>query len=326
MPLLSETTQTKLPGDINVSKDLDRNDLGQQWFEDGAALADKTGRTRREFLRNTSAIGLLSGFALAAQPVQAQSVISTDFEGIEGKEVRISEGGVDLFAYVATPKQFTIKLPVIIVASEIFGVHEHIADVARRFAKLGYMAIAPEFFTRAGDPSSLGTVAEIISQIISKTPDAQVMGDIKASLAWAAKNGADLERVGVTGFCWGGRITWLACAQIPEIKAGVAWYGRLVGEKSDSFPLHPVELAAQLKAPVLGLYAGQDTGIALDTVQQMEKALADAKSNPAAAASRFIIYPDAPHAFHADYRPSYREKEAKDAWDKCLAWFKQHSV
>lgn len=309
-----------------MAKDLDRIEQGQQWFEDGAALADKSSQTRREFLRNTSAIGLLSGFALAVQPVNAQSVISTGFDGIEGGEVKISENGVELFAYVAKPKQITTKLPVIIVLSEIFGVHEHIADVARRFARLGYMAIAPELFTRAGDPSSLGTVAEIISQIVSKTSDAQVMGDIKASLGWAGKNGADLGRVGITGFCWGGRITWLACAQIPEIKAGVAWYGRLVGDKSDSFPVHPVDIAAQLKAPVLGLYGGQDTGIPLDTIKQMEAALADAKSNPAAAASRFVVYPDAPHAFHADYRPSYREKDAKDAWDKCLAWFKQHGV
>lgn len=309
-----------------MSNDLDRSEQSQQWFEDGAALADKSGQTRREFLRNTSAIGLLSGFALAVQPVHAQNIINTSFDGIDGGEVSISENGVELFAYVAKPKQATTRLPVIIVLSEIFGVHEHIADVARRFAKLGYMAIAPEFFTRAGDPSSLGTVAEIISQIISKTPDAQVMNDIKASLVWAGKNGADLGRVGITGFCWGGRITWLACAQIPEIKAGVAWYGRLVGDKSENFPVHPVDLAAQLKAPVLGLYGGQDTGIPLDTVKQMEKALADAKSNPAAAASRFVVYPDAPHAFHADYRPSYREKEAKDAWDKCLAWFKQHGI
>lgn len=302
------------------------HDNGQQWYEDGIALESSKVTSRREFLRNTSAAGLLGGFALAVQPVQAQSVISTNFDGIQAREVSISENGVELYAYVSQPENVTGKLPVIIVASEIFGVHEHIADITRRFAKLGYMAIAPEFFTRAGDPSSLGTVADIIKQIISKTPDAQVMKDIQASLTWASKNGADLGRAGITGFCWGGRITWLACAQIPELKAGVAWYGRLVGDKSENFPLHPVELAKDLKAPVLGLYGGQDTGIPLTTVDQMKAALAEAKNNPAAAQSRFVVFPDAPHAFHADYRPSYREQAAKEGWKQCLAWFKQHGV
>jgi len=211
------------------------------------------------------------------------------------------------------------------VVSEIFGVHEYIADTTRRFAKLGYLAIAPEFFTRAGDPNTFGTIAEIQSNIVAKTPDTQVLGDLKAAIAWAGKNGGDLKKVGVTGFCWGGRITWLS-ATLPEVKAGVAWYGRLVGDKTANNPRQPVEIAADLKAPVLGLYGSADTGIPLDTVEQMKAALAKASSNPAAKASKFEIYPDAPHAFHADYRNTYREGPAKDGWAKCLAWFKQYGV
>jgi carboxymethylenebutenolidase len=211
-------------------------------------------------------------------------------------------------------------------ASKAFYNGEYIADIARRFAKQGYLAIAPEFFTRAGDPSSLGTMAEIMAQIVSKTPDKQVMGDISMALKWAGQKGGDLERVGMTGFCWGGRITWLACANLPQIRAGVAWYGRLVGDKSENFPAHPVDLATQLKAPVLGLYGGQDTGIGLDTVDQMKRALAAAKDNKAASASGFEIYPEAPHAFHADYRATYQAGPAKDGWEKCLQWFKTHGV
>jgi carboxymethylenebutenolidase len=191
---------------------------------------------------------------------------------------------------------------------------------------LGYLAIAPEFFVRAGDPNTYGTVAEIFSNIVSKTPDAQVLGDIRAAIAWAGTNGGDVKRVGVTGFCWGGRITWLS-ATMPEVRAGVAWYGRLVGEKTAGNPLHPVDIAADLKAPVLGLYGSADTGIPLESVDKMRQALAAAGSkNLAAKASRFEIYLDAPHAFHADYRETYRAGPAADAWVKCLDWFKRNGV
>lgn len=299
--------------------------MNKDQLSDALALNTPVARTRRDFLRTSAAAGGLLGFAAAAQPVAAQ-VIATDFTGITGEEKTIKVGNEEVFAYVAKPQTPKDKLPVVIVVSEIFGVHEHIADVARRFAKVGYMAIAPEFFTRAGDPAALGTVADIMSQIVSKTPDKQVMSDIAGVLAWAGQNGADLGRVGITGFCWGGRITWLACANLPQIKAGVAWYGRLVGDKSENFPAHPVDLAQSLKAPVLGLYGGKDTGIPLDTVERMKQALVDAKGNQAAAASRFVIYPDAPHAFHADYRATYQAGPAKDGWDQCLKWFKQHGV
>jgi carboxymethylenebutenolidase len=294
-------------------------------IKDIDALTGNPRRTRREFLRNTSVAGIGLGFASVAQPTFAQ-LIQTNFEGIQAGEETIVDGDQELYAYVAKPTKVVGKLPIIVVASEIFGVHEHIADIARRFAKLGYMAIAPEFFTRAGDPTALGTMAEIMSQIVSKTPDKQVMADISVALKWAGSQNGDLNRVGITGFCWGGRITWLACANLPQIRAGVAWYGRLVGEKSENFPAHPVDLAAQLKAPVLGLYGGKDTGISLETVEQMKKALAAAGDNKAAAASRFEIYPDAPHAFHADYRATYQAGPAKDGWEKCVSWFKAQGV
>lgn len=299
--------------------------MSTDYLKDIDALNGNSRRTRREFLRNTTAVGFGLGFASVAQPTFAQ-VIQTDFTGIQAGEETIVDGATELFAYVAKPANSQAKLPVVIIASEIFGVHEHIADIARRFAKLGYMAIAPEFFTRAGDPTALGTMAEIMSQIVAKTPDRQVMADIGVALKWASSHQGDLSRVGITGFCWGGRITWLACATLPQIRAGVAWYGRLVGEKSENFPAHPVDLAAQLKAPVLGLYGGKDTGISLETVEQMKKALAAAPDNKAAAASRFEIYPEAPHAFHADYRATYQAGPAKDGWEKCLQWFKQNGV
>ena len=287
---------------------------------------------RRDFMKTSlrastatvtaSALGL--GFVAASEPVLAQA-IKTDFAGIKAGEQDIPVGSFNMPSYISRPEKASGPLPVVIVVSEIFGVHEYIADTTRRFAKLGYLAIAPEFFTRAGDPNSFGTVAEIQSNIVAKTPDPQVLGDLKAAIAWAGKNGGDLKKVGVTGFCWGGRITWLA-ATMPEVKAGVAWYGRLVGDKTANNPKQPVEIAADLKAPVLGLYGSADTGIPLETVDQMKAALAKASSNPAAKASKFEIYPEAPHAFHADYRATYREGPAKDAWAKCLAWFKQYGV
>ncbi len=269
--------------------------------------------------------GLGVGFVAAAQPVIA-AAIQTDFTGIEASEQTITVAGAKVPLYVARPTKSSAPLPIIIVASEIFGVHEHIADVVRRFAKLGYLAIAPEFFARAGDPNTFGTVAEIMSNIVAKTPDAEVLADIKGAIVWARTHGGDVKRVGVTGFCWGGRITWLA-ATLPEVRAGVAWYGRFVGVPTPHSPRNPVDIAAELKAPVLGLYGGVDTGIPLDTVEKMRAALTAASAtNAAAKASRIEVYPDTPHAFHADYRESYRAGPAKDGWDKCLAWFKQNGV
>ena len=298
-----------------MSNDHMQNDLGRRDFMKTSLKASTATVT-------AGALGI--GFVAASEPVLAQA-IKTDFTGIKAGEQDIPVGSFNMPAYISRPDKASGSLPIIIVVSEIFGVHEYIADTTRRFAKLGYLAIAPEFFTRAGDPNTFGTIAEIQSNIVAKTPDAQVLADLKAAIAWAGKNGGDLKKVGVTGFCWGGRITWLS-ATLPEVKAGVAWYGRLVGDKTANNPRQPVEIAADLKAPVLGLYGSADTGIPLDTVEQMKVALAKASSNPAAKASKFEIYPDAPHAFHADYRNTYREGPAKDGWAKCLAWFKQYGV
>ena len=283
--------------------------------------------SRRNFIK-TSALGTAAigvGFVAASEPVMA-AAIETDFKGLKAGEQMIPVGSFQLPAYVSRPEKAKGSLPVIIVVSEIFGVHEYIADVTRRFAKLGYLAIAPEFFTRAGDPNTYGTVADIFTNIVAKTPDAQVLNDLQAALVWAGKNGGDLKRVGVTGFCWGGRITWLS-ATLPQVRAGVAWYGRLIGEKTEGNPRHPVDIAMDLKAPVLGLYGGVDTGSSLESIDQMRAALAQAApKNLAAKACQFEVYPDAPHAFHADYRATYREGPAKDGWEKCLAWFKKNGV
>ena len=201
--------------------------------------------------------------------------------------------------------------------------HEYIADTCRRFAKAGYLAIAPELYARQGDPAMYGEVAKLMAEVVSKVPDAQVMADLDGAVQWAGAHGGDAARIGITGFCWGGRITWLYAAHGP-VKAGVAWYGRLVGQASNLTPKHPVYLAPILKAPVLGLYGEKDTGIPLDTIDKMKTALG--QGTAAAKASQFVVYPDAPHAFHADYRASYRKEAAEDGWKRALAWFKAHGV
>ena len=274
---------------------------------------------RRAFVR--SAVG--TGFAAAVLPVMAQTVIKTDSAGLLVGEVTINVGGFKMPAYRAAPAGRT-GLPVVLVISEIFGVHEHIADVARRLAKAGYFAVAPELFVRQGDAGSYGEVAKLVAEVVSQVPDAQVMGDLDATLAWARAEGADPSRTGITGFCWGGRITWLYTAHNPQIRAGVAWYGRLVGAPNPLMPKNPVDVAGALNGPVLGLHGGQDTGIPQDTVDTMKAALASGSA--AARKSEFVVYPDAPHAFHADYRPSYRRQAADDGWARCLAWFKAHGV
>nr|MCU0925125.1 dienelactone hydrolase family protein [Hydrogenophaga sp.] len=251
------------------------------------------------------------------------TAINTPATGLTAGDVMIDVNGFKMPAYRAAPTGKT-GLPVVLVLSEIFGVHEYIADTARRFAQAGYMAIAPELFVRQGDAQSYGEMAKLIAEVISKVPDAQVMADLDATVQWAAANGGDTNKLGVTGFCWGGRQTWLYAAHNPKVKAGVAWYGRLVGATSELNPRHPVDVAARLHGPVLGLYGGADTGIPLDTVDKMKAALA--AGNAAAKASTFVVYPDAPHAFHADYRPSFRKEPAEDGWKRATAWFKQHGV
>lgn len=272
--------------------------------------------SRRDFVRTS--VG--SGFAAAVLPVAAQTMVKTDTTGLIAGEVTIPVGDFKMPAYRAAPANKR-NAPVILVVSEIFGVHEHIADVARRFAKLGYFAVAPEMFVRHGDAQSYGEISKLIAEVVSKASDAQVIGDLDATVAWAQTQGANTQRLGITGFCWGGRITWLYAAHNPRLKAAVAWYGRLAGQATELQPKYPLDLAGELKAPVLGLYGGQDQGIPLEDVEKMRTALAAAKQP-----SEIVVFADAPHGFHADYRPSYRATEAKDAWDRCLAWFRGNGV
>ncbi len=280
------------------------------------SLVPAAASDRRAFLVTT----LGAGFALAVQPVMAQTAINTDTQGLRAGEIKVPVADGAMVAYRAQPDQGA-NIPVVLVVSEIFGVHEHIADVCRRLAKRGFMAIAPELFARQGDPRKLANVQDILSQVVNKVPDAQVLRDLDACVGWAKAHGGDTARLGITGFCWGGRITWLYAAHNPQVKAGVAWYGRLVGQASELTPKHPSDLAAALKVPVLGLYGGADQGIPLDTVWAMQE-----KLKAAGGQSTIHIYDDAPHAFHADYRPSYRKAAAEDGWQRLLAWFKQHGL
>lgn len=270
---------------------------------------------RRSFL--VTSLG--AGFALAVQPVMAQTVIKTDEVGLLAGEIRVPVKDGEMVAYRAQPKTGS-KAPVVLLVSEIFGAHEYIKDTCRRLAKEGYCAIGPELFARQGDPGKYSSIPDILANITNKTPDAQVMSDLDATVAWAAGQGADVNRLAITGFCWGGRITWLYCAYNPQVKAGVAWYGRLVGAASEMTPRYPVDLAASLMAPVLGLYGGLDTGIPLESIKAMEAALKTGSAS--AQLSQIHVYDNAPHAFHADYRPSYRKEEAEDGWKRMLAWFK----
>ena len=262
---------------------------------------------------------LATGFAAAVQPVAAQTQVATDVAGLDAREVKIRVGDGEMAAYVAAPAGGT-NLPTVLVVQEIFGVHEHIKDVARRFAKAGYLAVAPELDPRQGDVSKLSNIDEI-RPIVARVPDAQVMADLDAAADWAAKNGGDPGKLAVTGFCWGGRIVWLYAAHNPKLKAGVAWYGRVEGNAAELQPTNPIDLVADIRAPVLGLYGGADAGIPNDGVDRMRAAL-KAAGKP----SQIHTYPDMPHGFHADYRPSYRKEAAEDGWRRALAWFKQHGV
>ena len=283
------------------------------------AKKDDSHPTRRTAIAATAGVG----FAAAVMPVTGQTLVQTSAEGLQAGKVQIEVNGFAVPAYRAMPKGVT-NAPVVLVVPEIFGLHEHIADVTRRLAHLGYMAIAPDLMARQGDASSYADMGKLMAEVVSKVPDAQVMADLDATVAWAGRNGGDTQRLAVTGFCWGGRITWLYTAHQPLVKAGVAWYGRLVGQRTELTPLHPVDVAEKLHAPVLGLYGGADTGIGLDTVDAMKGALA---TGPATAkASHFVVYPDTPHAFHADYRPSYRKEAAQDGWTRLTQWLRQHGV
>lgn len=279
----------------------------------------EAGATRRRALK--AALGV--GYAATALPIMAQTAIKTPADGLTAGEISFEVNGFKVPAYRAAPAGKT-HLPVVLVIHEIFGVHEYIADTCRRFAKAGYLAIAPELYARQGDPDSYAEMARLLAEVVSKVPDAQVMADLDGAVKWAAANGGDTARLGVTGFCWGGRQTWLYTAHNQGVKAGVAWYGRIVGANNELTPQNPIDIATRLNGPVLGLYGGADTGIPVDTLARMENALAG--GNQASKASQFVVYPDTPHAFHADYRASYRKEAAEDGWKRALAWFKQHGV
>jgi carboxymethylenebutenolidase len=260
-------------------------------------------------------------FTAATGPLAESTVIHTDGEGIDEGMISIAAGdGAALPAYRAAPRGVGTH-PTVLIVQEIFGLHEYIKDVARRFAKRGYLAIAPDLYFRLGDATRVADIDELRAQFVSKVSDRQVLGDLDASLQWADRHGGDAHRVGVTGFCWGGRITWLYAAHQPRVRAAVAWYGRLAGAPSEINPRQPIDVAGELRAPVLGLYGGQDQSIPLADVERMRAALATAHAD-----SQIHVFAEAPHAFHADYRPTYRRAPAIEGWDRTLEWLRRHGV
>jgi carboxymethylenebutenolidase len=283
---------------------------------------DPSNKARRELTRREFVTGLLAaGFALSTEPVTAQTLITTDATGLVAGEVRIPTADGEIPAYRAMPARGG-RFPVLLVVQEIFGVHEHIRDVCRRLAHLGYLAVAPELFYRQGDVARIHDRDENVSKVVSRVPDTQVLADLDATAAWAAGGDhGDENRLGITGFCYGGRIVWLYAAHNPRLKAGVAWYGRLVTQVTENQPRHPIDVVTELKAPVLGLYGAADQGIPNDTVERMRAAL-----RAAGAASEIVLYPDAPHAFFADYRPSYRKEPAEDGWRRMQEWLRRQGV
>ncbi len=272
--------------------------------------------TRRGFVMTS----LASGFALAAGPVSAQT-ITTDTNGLEAGEVKVPTADGEMAAYRAMPEKGG-PFATVLVVQEIFGVHEHIKDLCRRLAKAGYYAIAPELYARQGDPAQYTDIQKLVADIVSKVPDYEVLGDLDATVIYAKGTGkADTKRLGITGFCWGGRPVWLYAAHNPGLKAAVSWYGPIDRPRTDLQPKYPIDLAADLKCPVLGLYGALDKGISVESVNRMADAC-----KAAGKTCEFKIYPDAGHAFNADYRPSYVEADAKDAWGLMLAWFKKYGV
>jgi carboxymethylenebutenolidase len=275
--------------------------------------------SRRRFMQ--AALG--GTFAAAVLPVSAQTV-TTNSAGLDAGTVEIRSGDASIPAYRAQPQDKT-NLPVVIVIHEVFGVHAHIADVCRRFAKLGYLAIAPDLFARQGDASKYPTIQALIEHVVNKVPDRQVTEDIDATVAWAGKNGGDLSRLGVTGFCWGGRQAWLYAEHNPHVRAAVAWYGFVEGKRDEMTPFNPVDRASTLKVPVLGLYGGKDANISQTALADMRARIATSESK-LARESQIVVYDDAGHAFFADYRPSYVKADAEDGWKRAIAWFHKNGV
>ena len=268
--------------------------------------------------------GVSGGFALAVLPL-AETVLATDAQGLEAGDVEITTPSGEIPAYHAHPKgDPKKKYPVLLVVHEIFGVHEHIADVCRRFAKQGYLAIAPDLYVRQGDPTKYQSMQQLNEEVVSKVPDSQVMADLDATFKWAGEHDGDVNKVGINGFCWGGRITWLYAEHNPRLKAAVAWYGGVVGNQTPMTPANPIDRVSDLQVPVLGLYGRQDQSIPQDSLEKMKQAIAQGPQ--AGRGTQFVVYDDAGHAFFADYRPSYRRADAEDGWKRALAWFKEHGV
>jgi carboxymethylenebutenolidase len=278
---------------------------------------------RRDFL--ATSILAAGMFAAAVPSIQAQTQVKTDNKGLIDGEVKIPVADGEIPAYRAMPDTKNKKFPVVLVIHEIFGVHEWIQDVARRFAKLGYMAIAPALYARQGDVKTITEIRQLQRDIFSKIPDTQAMSDLDAAVAWAKKNSGNTGKLSITGFCWGGRITWLYAAHNPKVDAGAAWYGRLMSApdapKNPVQPTMPIDVAKDLKAPVIGFYGGQDRGIPLDTVQRMEDELKKGKSK-----SKIVVYPNAGHGFLADYREGYNQEASADAWRKLQDWFRANDA
>jgi carboxymethylenebutenolidase len=299
------------------------NDTMQDQITDAQALLDSSSEHHTATRRTALKVALGVGYTAAAGDIMAQTVVKTSSEGLKTGEITVEVNGFKVPAYMAAPAGKT-NLPVILVIQEVFGVHEYIADTARRFAKMGYMAIAPELYARQGDPSKYNAIADLLKEIVAKVPDDQVMADLDGMVKWASANGGDISKLGITGFCWGGRITWMYAAHNKAVKAGVAWYGRLEGAANPMSPTNPIDLVANINGPVLGLYGGADTGIPQASIDKMKAALATGSAT--AKKSEFVVYDGAPHAFHADYRPSYRKEPAEDGFKRALAWLKANGV
>jgi carboxymethylenebutenolidase len=273
------------------------------------------GLTRRELLRTGAAV---AGYALAAGPVRAEAV-GTEATGLVAGMVEVPVGDRRIPAYRARPEG-TGPFPVVLVVHEIFGLHEYVRDVCRRLARAGYLALAPDLYARQGDATRAPSVEVILREIVGRVPDAQVVSDLDAAAAWAASDGGKPGALFITGFCWGGRIVWLYSAHRRDLAAGAAWYGRLTGPASALTPEQPIDVAGRLHGPVLGLYGEADAGIPLESVSAMRKQL-----DSAGGTSEIVVFPDAPHGFHADYRESYRPVPAKEGWRRMLEWFQRHA-
>ena len=272
--------------------------------------------SRRSFVMTSLALG----FAAASNPLLAQA-ITTDSTGLTAGEVSVPTADGKIPAYRAMPSA-PGKYPVLLVVQEIFGVHEHIKDICRRYAKLGYFAIAPELFARQGDVSKMTDIGQILSTVVSKVPDAQVNADLDATVAFARASGrAQADRLGLVGFCWGGRAAWVYAKHNPKLKAAVAYYGLLEGMKSDIKPQDPIDFAAELKVPVLGLYAGIDAFVKAESVDKMTAGLRSSGSG-----SEIVVFPNVDHGFNADYRPSYDKTAATYAAKLARDWLKEHGV